>query len=80
MSQTSSPLSHSDSYTRSMDPLLPAADSGRRRGPDSEYDLAVRQRPNDRPQPQVSHTPPILLFLLKSSTLGSAYPEIVLPL
>ncbi|XP_026115462.1 ankyrin repeat and SAM domain-containing protein 1A-like isoform X3 [Carassius auratus] len=52
MSQTSSPLSHSDSYTRSMDPLLPAADSGRRRGPDSEYDLAVRQRPNDRPQPQ----------------------------
>ncbi|XP_042568581.1 ankyrin repeat and SAM domain-containing protein 1A-like isoform X4 [Cyprinus carpio] len=52
MSQTSSPLSHSDSYTRSMDPLLPAGDCGRRRGPDSEYDVAVRQRPNDRPQPQ----------------------------
>lgn len=52
MSQTSSPLSHSDSYTRSMDPLLPAGDSGRRRGPDSEYDVAIRQRPNDRPQPQ----------------------------
>uniref|UniRef100_A0A672L6X7 Ankyrin repeat and sterile alpha motif domain containing 1A n=1 Tax=Sinocyclocheilus grahami TaxID=75366 RepID=A0A672L6X7_SINGR len=44
MSQTSSPLSHSDSYTRSMDPLLPAGDSGRRRGPDSEYDVAIRQR------------------------------------
>ncbi|XP_050952119.1 ankyrin repeat and SAM domain-containing protein 1A isoform X3 [Labeo rohita] len=52
MSQTSSPLSHSDSYTRSMDPLLPVGDSGRRRGPDSEYDVAIRQRPNDRPQPQ----------------------------
>ncbi|KAK7128458.1 hypothetical protein R3I94_016887 [Phoxinus phoxinus] len=52
VSQTSSPLSHSDSYTRSMDPLLPAGDSGRRRGPDSEYDVSTRQRPNDRTQPQ----------------------------
>ncbi|XP_077060773.1 ankyrin repeat and SAM domain-containing protein 1A isoform X4 [Siphateles boraxobius] len=52
VSQTSSPLSHSDSYTRSMDPLLPAGDSGRRRGPDSEYEAATRQRPNDRTQPQ----------------------------
>ncbi|XP_039519939.1 ankyrin repeat and SAM domain-containing protein 1A-like isoform X2 [Pimephales promelas] len=52
LSQTSSPLSHSDSYTRSMDPLLPAGDSGRRRGPDSEYDVSTRQRPNDRTQPQ----------------------------
>ncbi|XP_051734954.1 ankyrin repeat and SAM domain-containing protein 1A isoform X1 [Ctenopharyngodon idella] len=52
VSQTSSPLSHSDSYTRSMDPLLPAVDSGRRRGPDSEYDVVTRQRPNDRQQPQ----------------------------
>ncbi|XP_073795688.1 ankyrin repeat and SAM domain-containing protein 1A isoform X1 [Danio rerio] len=52
VSQTSSPLSHSDSYTRSMDPLLPAGDSGKRRGPDSEYDLAIRQRPNDRTQTQ----------------------------
>ncbi|XP_067227982.1 ankyrin repeat and SAM domain-containing protein 1A-like isoform X3 [Chanodichthys erythropterus] len=52
VSQTSSPLSHSDSYTHSMDPLLPAVDSGRRRGPDSEYDVATRQRPNDRQQPQ----------------------------
>ncbi|XP_016092152.1 ankyrin repeat and SAM domain-containing protein 1A isoform X3 [Sinocyclocheilus grahami] len=52
MSQTSSPLSHSDSYTCSMDPLLPAGDCERRRGPDSEYDVAIRQRANDRPQPQ----------------------------
>uniref|UniRef100_A0A671NMI0 Ankyrin repeat and sterile alpha motif domain containing 1Aa n=1 Tax=Sinocyclocheilus anshuiensis TaxID=1608454 RepID=A0A671NMI0_9TELE len=35
-----------------MDPLLPAGDCERRRGPDSEYDVAIRQRPNDRPQPQ----------------------------
>lgn len=68
MSQTSSPLSHSDSYTRSMDPLLPVGDSGRRRGPDSEYDVAIRQRPNDRPQPQVSQTPQILV-----STQNDAY-------
>ncbi|XP_051961885.1 ankyrin repeat and SAM domain-containing protein 1A-like isoform X2 [Xyrauchen texanus] len=52
MSQTSSPLSHSELYTHSMDPLLAVGDSGRRRGPDSDYDLAIRQRPNDRPQPQ----------------------------
>ncbi|XP_073730984.1 ankyrin repeat and SAM domain-containing protein 1A isoform X3 [Misgurnus anguillicaudatus] len=49
---SSSPLSHSDSYTCSMDPLLPAVDSGRRRGPESDYDLTTRQRTNDRPQPQ----------------------------
>ncbi|XP_051515710.1 ankyrin repeat and SAM domain-containing protein 1A isoform X3 [Myxocyprinus asiaticus] len=55
MSQTSSPLSHSESYTHSMDPLLAVGDSGRRRGPDSDYDLAIRQRPNDRPQPQESY-------------------------
>uniref|UniRef100_A0A673KFM0 Ankyrin repeat and sterile alpha motif domain containing 1A n=1 Tax=Sinocyclocheilus rhinocerous TaxID=307959 RepID=A0A673KFM0_9TELE len=58
MSQTSSPLSHSDSYTRSMDPLLPAGDSGRRRGPDSEYDVErfeERQR-----EPRLTLRPPSL--------------------
>uniref|UniRef100_A0A673KJ47 Ankyrin repeat and sterile alpha motif domain containing 1A n=1 Tax=Sinocyclocheilus rhinocerous TaxID=307959 RepID=A0A673KJ47_9TELE len=58
MSQTSSPLSHSDSYTRSMDPLLPAGDSGRRRGPDSEYDVFIlkeRQR-----EPRLTLRPPSL--------------------
>ncbi|KAI1892966.1 hypothetical protein AGOR_G00138940 [Albula goreensis] len=45
VSQPSSPLSHMDSYTgRSMDPLLPPGDSGRRRGGDSEYDTAHRSR------------------------------------
>ncbi|XP_048096320.1 ankyrin repeat and SAM domain-containing protein 1A-like isoform X17 [Alosa alosa] len=46
MSQTSSPLSHMDSYTgRSMDPLLPPGDSGRRRGaPEPEYDMVQRPR------------------------------------
>ncbi|XP_056588461.1 ankyrin repeat and SAM domain-containing protein 1A isoform X2 [Triplophysa dalaica] len=52
VSQSSSPLSHSDSYTCSMDPLLPTIDSVRRKGPDSDYDLNSRQRPNDRSQPQ----------------------------
>ncbi|XP_046895295.1 ankyrin repeat and SAM domain-containing protein 1A isoform X2 [Hypomesus transpacificus] len=42
-SQTSSPLSQMDSYTgRSMDPLLPLGDSGRRKDPD--YDVAPRGR------------------------------------
>ncbi|XP_036390241.1 ankyrin repeat and SAM domain-containing protein 1A-like isoform X2 [Megalops cyprinoides] len=45
VSQPSSPLSHMDSYTgRSMDPLLPPVDSGRRRGQDSDYDVSHRSR------------------------------------
>ncbi|KAJ8395064.1 hypothetical protein AAFF_G00035200 [Aldrovandia affinis] len=45
VSQPSSPLSHMDSYTgRSMDPLLPAGDAGRRRGADSELDASHRPR------------------------------------
>ncbi|KAJ8257423.1 hypothetical protein GJAV_G00185450 [Gymnothorax javanicus] len=43
VSQPSSPLSHLDSYSgRSMDPLLPSVDSGRRRGGDSDYDTSQR--------------------------------------
>lgn len=57
VSQSSSPLSHSDSYTCSMDPLLPTIDSVRRKGPESDYDLTSRQRPNDRSQPQVNLHP-----------------------
>uniref|UniRef100_A0A671L9H1 Ankyrin repeat and sterile alpha motif domain containing 1A n=1 Tax=Sinocyclocheilus anshuiensis TaxID=1608454 RepID=A0A671L9H1_9TELE len=64
MSQTSSPLSHSDSYTRSMDPLLPAGDSGRRRGPDSEYDVRVsflKERFEERQrEPRLTLRPPSL--------------------
>uniref|UniRef100_A0A674C8G9 Ankyrin repeat and sterile alpha motif domain containing 1A n=1 Tax=Salmo trutta TaxID=8032 RepID=A0A674C8G9_SALTR len=40
VSQTSSPISHMDSYTgRSMDPLLPLGEPGRRKGPDPAYDV-----------------------------------------
>uniref|UniRef100_A0A671LBI0 Ankyrin repeat and sterile alpha motif domain containing 1A n=1 Tax=Sinocyclocheilus anshuiensis TaxID=1608454 RepID=A0A671LBI0_9TELE len=63
MSQTSSPLSHSDSYTRSMDPLLPAGDSGRRRGPDSEYDRVsfLKERFEERQrEPRLTLRPPSL--------------------
>uniref|UniRef100_A0A672LBW0 Ankyrin repeat and sterile alpha motif domain containing 1A n=1 Tax=Sinocyclocheilus grahami TaxID=75366 RepID=A0A672LBW0_SINGR len=61
MSQTSSPLSHSDSYTRSMDPLLPAGDSGRRRGPDSEYDRLSHARMREEPrEPRLTLRPPSL--------------------
>nr|XP_040048745.1 ankyrin repeat and SAM domain-containing protein 1A-like isoform X2 [Gasterosteus aculeatus aculeatus] len=44
-SQTSSPLSHMESYTgRSMDPLLPAGEAGRKKVPDNDYDVAQRHR------------------------------------
>ncbi|XP_037628202.1 ankyrin repeat and SAM domain-containing protein 1A isoform X3 [Sebastes umbrosus] len=44
-SQTSSPLSQMESYTgRSMDPLLPAGEPGRKKVPDADYDVAQRYR------------------------------------
>ncbi|KAL6119251.1 anks1a [Pungitius sinensis] len=44
-SQTSSPLGHMESYSgRSMDPLLPAGEPGRKRVPDNEYDITQRSR------------------------------------
>ncbi|XP_056280082.1 ankyrin repeat and SAM domain-containing protein 1A-like isoform X1 [Pseudoliparis swirei] len=44
-SQTSSPLSHVESYTgRSMDPLLPLGEPGRKKVPDNEYDVSQRYR------------------------------------
>uniref|UniRef100_A0AAY4CFG2 Ankyrin repeat and sterile alpha motif domain containing 1A n=1 Tax=Denticeps clupeoides TaxID=299321 RepID=A0AAY4CFG2_9TELE len=40
LTQSPSPLGYMDSYTsRSMDPLLPPGDSGRRRGADPDYDI-----------------------------------------
>ncbi|XP_035596331.1 ankyrin repeat and SAM domain-containing protein 1A-like isoform X9 [Oncorhynchus keta] len=40
VSQTSSPIFHMDSYAgRSMDPLLPLGEPGRRKGPDPAYDV-----------------------------------------
>ncbi|XP_043080773.1 ankyrin repeat and SAM domain-containing protein 1A-like isoform X2 [Puntigrus tetrazona] len=73
MSQTSSPLSHSDSYTRSMDPLLPAGDSGRRRAPDSEYDVAIRQRPNERPQERFEERQREPRLTLRPPSLAAPY-------
>ncbi|XP_075955861.1 ankyrin repeat and SAM domain-containing protein 1A isoform X7 [Anarhichas minor] len=44
-SQTSSPLSHMESYTgRSMDPLLPVGEPGRKKVPDNDYDVTQRYR------------------------------------
>ncbi|KAF7667000.1 hypothetical protein LDENG_00084400 [Lucifuga dentata] len=41
--QTSSPLSHMESYTgRSMDPLLPLGEPGRKKVPDTDYDMTQR--------------------------------------
>ncbi|GLD50076.1 ankyrin repeat and SAM domain-containing protein 1A isoform X7 [Lates japonicus] len=44
-SQTSSPLSQMESYTgRSMDPLLPVGEPGRKKVPDTDYDVTQRYR------------------------------------
>ncbi|XP_073326170.1 ankyrin repeat and SAM domain-containing protein 1A isoform X3 [Pagrus major] len=44
-SQTSSPLSQMESYTgRSMDPLLPIGEPGRKKVPDTDYDVTQRYR------------------------------------
>ncbi|XP_060913510.1 ankyrin repeat and SAM domain-containing protein 1A-like isoform X6 [Labrus mixtus] len=44
-SQSSSPLSQMESYSgRSMDPLLPIAESGRKKVPETDYDVTQRYR------------------------------------
>ncbi|CAJ1084781.1 ankyrin repeat and SAM domain-containing protein 1A isoform X3 [Xyrichtys novacula] len=44
-SQSSSPLSQMDSYSgRSMDPLLPAGEPGRKKVPETDYDVTQRYR------------------------------------
>ncbi|XP_041800932.1 ankyrin repeat and SAM domain-containing protein 1A-like isoform X2 [Chelmon rostratus] len=44
-SQTSSPLSQMESYTgRSMDPLLPGGEPGKKKVPDTDYDVTQRYR------------------------------------
>lgn len=54
-SQTSSPLSHMEPYTgRSMDPLLPLGEPGRKKAPDSDYDAAQRYR-SERHRPHERH-------------------------
>uniref|UniRef100_A0A3P8WM50 Ankyrin repeat and sterile alpha motif domain containing 1A n=1 Tax=Cynoglossus semilaevis TaxID=244447 RepID=A0A3P8WM50_CYNSE len=44
-SQTSSPFSHMESYTgRSMDPLLPVGETGKKKVPESDHDSSQRHR------------------------------------
>ncbi|XP_043985026.1 ankyrin repeat and SAM domain-containing protein 1A-like isoform X1 [Gambusia affinis] len=51
-SQTSSPLSHVEPYSgRSMDLLLPAAEPGRKKAPEADYDVAQRHQ-SGRKKPQ----------------------------
>ncbi|XP_034152026.1 ankyrin repeat and SAM domain-containing protein 1A isoform X4 [Esox lucius] len=51
--QTSSPLTPLDSYTgRSMDPLLPLGEPGRRKGPEPDYDVAPQRARAERALPQ----------------------------
>ncbi|MEQ2220033.1 Ankyrin repeat and SAM domain-containing protein 1A [Ilyodon furcidens] len=53
-SQTSCPLSHMEPYTgRSMDPLLPTAEPGKKKAPESDYDMTQRyQSGKQKPQEQ----------------------------
>uniref|UniRef100_A0A671Y5C9 Ankyrin repeat and sterile alpha motif domain containing 1A n=1 Tax=Sparus aurata TaxID=8175 RepID=A0A671Y5C9_SPAAU len=58
-SQTSSPLSQMESYTgRSMDPLLPVGEPGRKKVPDADYD--VTQRYHRHREPRLTLRPPSL--------------------
>ncbi|XP_047217359.1 ankyrin repeat and SAM domain-containing protein 1A-like isoform X4 [Girardinichthys multiradiatus] len=53
-SQTSCPLSHMEPYTgHSMDPLLPTAEPGKKKAPESDYDMTQRyQSGKQKPQEQ----------------------------
>ncbi|XP_061591409.1 ankyrin repeat and SAM domain-containing protein 1A-like isoform X3 [Cololabis saira] len=54
-SQSSSPLSQMESYTgRSMDPLVPTAEPGRKKAPDTDYDVSQRYR-SERHKPHEHH-------------------------
>uniref|UniRef100_A0A4W6DE33 Ankyrin repeat and sterile alpha motif domain containing 1A n=1 Tax=Lates calcarifer TaxID=8187 RepID=A0A4W6DE33_LATCA len=58
-SQTSSPLSQMESYTgRSMDPLLPVGEPGRKKVSDTDYD--VTQRYQRHREPRLTLRPPSL--------------------
>ncbi|XP_030589006.1 ankyrin repeat and SAM domain-containing protein 1A isoform X3 [Archocentrus centrarchus] len=70
-SQTSSPLSQMEPYTgRSMDPLLPVGEPGRKKAPDNDYDVtqrycSERHRPPERHEewqrePRLTLRPPSL--------------------
>ncbi|XP_029994421.1 ankyrin repeat and SAM domain-containing protein 1A isoform X5 [Sphaeramia orbicularis] len=54
-SQSSSPLSQMESYTgRSMDPLLPTGEPGRKKVPETDYDITQRYR-SERHRSQERH-------------------------
>ncbi|KAM6925055.1 ankyrin repeat and SAM domain-containing protein 1A [Xenentodon cancila] len=54
-SQSSSPLSQMESYTgRSMDPLVPTGEPGRKKAPDTDYDVTQRHR-SERHKPHEHH-------------------------
>uniref|UniRef100_A0A3B1JKW4 Ankyrin repeat and sterile alpha motif domain containing 1A n=1 Tax=Astyanax mexicanus TaxID=7994 RepID=A0A3B1JKW4_ASTMX len=73
MSQSSSPVSHSELYThRSMDPLLPPGDSGRRKGGDSEYDLSSKSRQQEK----YEERPPESRLTLRPPSLAAPYAPI----
>ncbi|XP_016891561.1 ankyrin repeat and SAM domain-containing protein 1A isoform X2 [Cynoglossus semilaevis] len=70
-SQTSSPFSHMESYTgRSMDPLLPVGETGKKKVPESDHDSSQRHRSerhriHERPEerlrePRLTLRPPSL--------------------
>uniref|UniRef100_A0A3Q3WSG8 Uncharacterized protein n=1 Tax=Mola mola TaxID=94237 RepID=A0A3Q3WSG8_MOLML len=59
-SQSSSPLSQMESYTgRSMDPLLPAGEAGRKKVRDTDYDVSQRHHKRHR-EPRLTLRPPSL--------------------
>uniref|UniRef100_A0A8C4HFT2 Ankyrin repeat and sterile alpha motif domain containing 1A n=1 Tax=Dicentrarchus labrax TaxID=13489 RepID=A0A8C4HFT2_DICLA len=61
-SQTSSPLSQMESYTgRSMDPLLPVGEPGRKKASDDNYTSFFQERYEERPrEPRLTLRPPSL--------------------
>uniref|UniRef100_A0AAQ5Z481 Ankyrin repeat and sterile alpha motif domain containing 1A n=1 Tax=Amphiprion ocellaris TaxID=80972 RepID=A0AAQ5Z481_AMPOC len=70
-SQSSSPLSHMEPYTgHSMDPLLPLGDPGRKKAPDSDYDVTQRYR-SERHRPHDWHREPRLT--LRPPSLAAPY-------
>ncbi|XP_066526539.1 ankyrin repeat and SAM domain-containing protein 1A-like isoform X3 [Hoplias malabaricus] len=73
MSQ-SPPLNQSELHTHcSMDPLLPAGDSGRKKGGDSEYDLSIKHRAQEE---RYEDRPPETKLTLRPPSLAAPYAPI----
>uniref|UniRef100_A0A671Y8D1 Ankyrin repeat and sterile alpha motif domain containing 1A n=1 Tax=Sparus aurata TaxID=8175 RepID=A0A671Y8D1_SPAAU len=71
-SQTSSPLSQMESYTgRSMDPLLPVGEPGRKKVPDADYDVTQRYRSERHRSHVYRHREPRLT--LRPPSLAAPY-------